>query len=93
MENEVMFNVLTFATIIAIFVSLMLETFKKLMEGMNKPVNASLLPAVAFIIGVAVGAIAYPFTDMELVLRLWAGGVAGWMASGLYDTVKKVARN
>lgn len=93
METLAMTSVLTFATLIAIFVTLALETFKKLMEGFNKPVHPSLLPAVAFLIGVAMGAIAYPFTDMELVLRLWAGGVAGWMASGLYDTVKKVAQN
>ncbi|SEQ11509.1 hypothetical protein SAMN04487883_10344 [Bacillus licheniformis] len=39
-------------------------------------------------IGLLIGAAAYPFTDLELVLRLWSGGLAGLTATGLFEIGK-----
>ncbi|MNC63461.1 hypothetical protein D3C75_1135830 [compost metagenome] len=36
-------------------------------------------------IGLFIGAVSYPFTDMALILRLWAGGLAGLSATGLFE--------
>lgn len=92
MENELMTEVLIFATLIGVIVSLAVETVKRTLEGAGRPVNPALIPLIAFIVGVAIGAAAYPFTEMDLILRLWAGGIAGWMASGLYDSVSKTMK-
>jgi hypothetical protein len=87
MENELMTQVLTFATIIAVIVSAMMETIKRAIS-----LKGNFIPAVAFAVGLLIGAVAYPFTEMELILRLWAGGIAGWMSSGIYETVKQTKK-
>lgn len=80
MENEVLNNVLTFASVLAVFVLALVQ----LVKGMiNVPKN--IVPAIGLVVGVLVGAVAYPFTDLELVLRLWAGGIAGLSATGLFE--------
>lgn len=75
--------VLLFATIIAPVVLALIEVVKKTVV-----VKVNLLPLIALVIGVLVGAAAYPFTDLDLVLRLWAGGFAGLSATGLFELVK-----
>lgn len=92
MENQLMTDVLLFATMIGVIVSVAVEMIKKTAEGVKHPIQPALIPLIAFIIGVIIGAIAYPFTPMDLVLRLWAGGIAGWMASGLYESVSKTMK-
>jgi hypothetical protein len=87
MTNEVMTQVLAFATVIAVIVGAMLEMIKR-----SVTFNKRFIPAVAFGVGLIIGAVAYPFTDMDLVLRLWAGGIAGWMSSGIYETVKQTKK-
>lgn len=86
MEN-LMTDVLLFATVIGVVVSAFMEMIKRATEIPNKYV-----PVVAFVVGLFVGAVAYPFTSMDLVLRLWAGGVSGFMASGIYETVKQTKK-
>ncbi|BAQ08829.1 predicted protein [Bacillus sp. OxB-1] len=41
------------------------------------------------IMGIFVGFAASPFTDLDVVLRLWAGGLAGLSATGLFELVDK----
>jgi hypothetical protein len=82
-------NVLAFATIIAAVISMCMEMIKKA-AGDKMP--SKWIPAVSFAVGLFIGAVAYPFTDMDLVLRLWSGGIAGWMASGIYETVKQTKK-
>lgn len=79
--------VLAFATVIAVIVSAFVEMLKRAI-----PINKNWIPVVSFVIGLVIGVVSYPFTDMDLVLRLWAGGIAGWMASGIYETVKKTTK-
>ncbi len=49
--------------------------------------NTKYAPIAAVLIGIALG-IFYVFGDIELAIRLWAGGLAGLAASGFYSNVK-----
>lgn len=80
MNNEVLTNVLAFASVLAIFVLALVQLVKK---TVNMPTN--IVPLVGLVIGMLVGAAAYPFTDLDLTLRLWAGGLAGLSATGLFE--------
>lgn len=80
MVNEVLTNTLAFATLISVFVLALVQLVK---TTINVPKN--LLPLIGLVIGVLVGAVAYPFTDLDLTLRLWAGGLAGLSATGLFE--------
>jgi len=77
-------EVLLFSTLIAPIILALVE----LVKGTVKfPKNY--VPLVALVIGLAVGFAAQPFTDLDMVLRLWAGGLAGLSATGLFELVKK----
>lgn len=80
MNNEVLTNVLAFASVLAVFVLALVQLVKK---TINMPTN--IVPLVGLVIGMLVGAAAYPFTDLDLTLRLWAGGLAGLSATGLFE--------
>lgn len=76
-------DVLIFATVLLPIVAALVELLKK-----TFPIRKNLIPAISVIVGLIIGAAAYPFTDMELVLRLWAGGFAGLAGTGLFELVK-----
>lgn len=80
MDNQNLIDVLAYASVLAVFVLALVQLVKK---SINVPNN--ILPLIGLIIGLLVGAAAYPFTDLELVLRLWAGGLAGLSATGLFE--------
>ncbi|WP_019911245.1 holin [Paenibacillus sp. HW567] len=80
MGNDALNNVLAFASVLAVFVMALVQLVKNSVK-----IPRNLVPAVGLIIGLFVGAVAYPFTDMNLVLRLWAGGLAGLSATGLFE--------
>ncbi|WP_340397812.1 holin [Paenibacillus sp. FSL E2-0202] len=84
MQNEVLNNVLTFATLISVFVLALVQLVKTVI---NVPKN--LLPFIGLVIGLVIGAVAYPFTDLDLTLRLWGGGLAGLSATGLFELAFK----
>lgn len=46
------------------------------------------LPYVGLAVGLTAGYAAFPFTELDLVMRLWAGLVAGLGATGFYEVVK-----
>ncbi|MCR9040874.1 holin [Bacillus sp. L381] len=73
-------EVLIFATVLAPILTALVQLVKKTIK---LPTN--IVPALSFVIGIGLGAIAYPFTDLDLVLRLWAGGFAGLAATGLFE--------
>lgn len=73
-------EVLLFATVLAPILTALVQLVKK---TVNMPTN--IVPAVSFVLGIVLGAGAYPFTDLDLVLRLWAGGFAGLAATGLFE--------
>lgn len=58
-------EVLIFATILAPILTALVQLVKKTVK---LPTN--IVPALSFVIGILLGAIAYPFTDLDLVLRL-----------------------
>ena len=68
-------TVLIFASVLSPIILALVELVKKTVK-----VPKNLIPLVSLLIGLLIGAAAYPFTDLELVLRLWSGGLAGLTA-------------
>nr|WP_110944975.1 holin [Paenibacillus phocaensis] len=77
-------NVMAFASVLAVFVLALVQLVK---TTINLPKN--IVPLIGVVIGILVGAAASPFTDLDLVLRLWAGGLAGLSATGLFELGNK----
>lgn len=73
-------EILIFATIIMPIATGVTEVVKRAVNIPKKYV-----PAASLVIGVAVGAVAIPLTDIDLIARLWGGGLAGLSATGLYE--------
>ncbi|MEK3768498.1 holin [Paenibacillus sp. FSL R5-0887] len=80
MDNENLTNVLAFASVIAVFVLAGVQFVKKTFNVQN-----NLLPVIGLVIGLLIGVVAYPFTDLSLRLRLWSGGLAGLSATGFFE--------
>lgn len=80
MQNEILTNVLAFASVLSVFVLALVQLVK---TTINLPKNW--IPFIGVLVGMLVGAAAYPFTELGLVLRLWAGGLAGLSATGLFE--------
>lgn len=57
-------QVLIFATVLLPIVAALVDLVKK---SINLPKN--LIPLISLVVGLFIGAIAYPFTDFELILR------------------------
>lgn len=76
--------VLFFATILVPIVTALVEVVKK---ATNIPVN--FVSVLAVIVGLIIGFAAEPFTDLDYVNRLWAGGLAGLASVGLFEVVKQ----
>lgn len=83
-------GVLIMATGIGVFVALVMQLIKTTyLAATNKELNKNWIPLIAVVVGMVMGLAVAPFTSMDWVLRLWAGAVSGFMASGIYETVKK----
>ncbi|MFC3749845.1 holin [Paenibacillus sp. GCM10012306] len=80
MENQNLSNVLAFASLLSVFVLTGVQLVKVTVK-----VPKNMVPLIGVIVGMLIGAAAYPFTDMELVLRLWAGALSGLSATGLFE--------
>lgn len=77
-------EILMLATIIMPIATGLSEAIKRAI-GINK----RYVPIASVVIGVALGALAVPFTDLDVASRLWAGGLAGLSATGLYELGKQ----
>lgn len=77
-------DVLLFASVIAPIIFALVELIKR---TVTFPKNY--VPLIALVIGLAVGFAAQPFTDLDLVLRLWSGALAGLSATGLFELFNK----
>lgn len=75
-----MTEVLAFATIILPIVTALTQMVK---TAVSIPKN--LVPFISLTIGILIGFLAAPLTDLELTLRLWGGGLAGLSSTGLYE--------
>lgn len=84
MENEQMLEVLIFATVLAPIILAVVQLLKK-----SFVIKNSLISLIALAVGLFIGFAASPFTDLDLVLRLWAGGLAGLSATGLFELIDK----
>lgn len=73
-------QILIFATVIAPVITAFFQLIKRVL-----PIRKNLIPLAALIIGLGIGALAIPFTDLELVYRLWAGAFGGLGAVGLFE--------
>ncbi|MEK3985106.1 holin [Paenibacillus sp. FSL K6-3166] len=82
--REILDDVMAFASILAVFVLALVQLVK---NSINIPRNA--VPIIGLLIGLLIGAAAYPFTELDIVLRLWAGGLAGLSATGLFELAFK----
>ncbi|MGF7049105.1 hypothetical protein J2T13_003613 [Paenibacillus sp. DS2015] len=80
MENQNLVDVLVFASVLAVFVLAGVELVKRMV---NVPKN--ILPLIGLVIGLIIGAAFYPFTELAIAERLWAGGLAGVSATGLFE--------
>lgn len=73
-------QVLIFATVLAPVITALVQLVKQ-----TGPIPKNIIPVVSLVIGLIVGAAASPFTDLDLVMRLWSGGFAGLAATGLFE--------
>lgn len=81
---EIFDNVLVFAGVIGAVVTVLVQLIK---NAINMP--KTIVPFVGIVIGLIIGSISYPFTDLDLTLRLWSGLFAGLAATGAYELVKQ----
>lgn len=72
------------ATIISPVVLALVELVKRTLA-----VPKRYLPVIAVLIGLIVGGLSFPFTELEIAMRLWAGGLAGLSATGLFELGKR----
>ncbi|MNR93700.1 Phage holin [compost metagenome] len=80
MDNVNLTAVLAFASVLAVFVLAGVQLVKTTVN-----IKKNLLPVIGLVIGLVIGALAAPFTDLDITLRLWAGGLAGLSATGLFE--------
>jgi len=76
--------IIVFATIIAplsaAFVELLKVTFK---------ISKNYIPLLSVVVGIVLAIVAYPFTDLDLINRIWSGALAGLSGTGMYELVAK----
>ncbi|WP_407270354.1 holin [Radiobacillus sp. PE A8.2] len=77
-------QVLSFASVLAPIVSALVQLVKKTVD-----VEKNYIPLISLMIGILLGSLAFPITSLGLGSRLWAGGVAGLAATGLFEMVKR----
>lgn len=72
--------ILLFSTVLAPIVLAFVQLVKN-----TGVVSKKILPLVAVVIGLLIGFASFPFSDLDLALRLWAGAIAGLAATGLFE--------
>lgn len=77
-----MTTVLIFATVLVPIVLGLVELIK---ISSSESLNKNFIPLIAFAAGIFIGFAGQPFTDLDLVLRLWAGALAGLASTGLFE--------
>ncbi len=72
--------VLAFASTLSVIILALVQLVKS-----TVPIPKNIVPVIGVVVGLLIGWAAAPFTDLELVLRLWSGGLAGLSATGLFE--------
>lgn len=78
-----MIEILTMATLIAPVTAGLVQAIK-----ITNVVNKKYLPLIAIVVGVGLGAAA-TFLGTDLLIRMWAGGISGLAATGLFELSKR----
>lgn len=78
-----MLDVLILATILLPIIVAVVELAKKAVN-----IKKNYVPLIAVILAVMIAAAAYPFTELNLVMRLWGGLLAGLASTGLFEITK-----
>ncbi len=76
-------QVLMFASVMTPLVTGLTEVAKRTFLIPKRFINI-----VSLMIGLIVGLMAFPLTDLDWTLRTWAGTMAGLAATGLYEVGK-----
>lgn len=71
---------LKFATVIAPVTLALVQMIK-----LTSKINKRIIPLIALAIGLVIGILSAPLSDLDLWLRMWSGGFAGLSAVGLYE--------
>lgn len=79
-DNQNLSDVLAFASVLSVFVMSVVQLIK---TTVNPPKRV--IPLIGVVIGLFIGWASFPFTDMDVPLRIWAGGLAGLSATGLFE--------
>lgn len=80
-----MVEILAMATIIAPITNGVIQAIKKATK-----INKEYLPLLAIVVGIGLGALAF-FLEADVFMRMWAGGVSGLAAVGLFEFIDKLA--
>lgn len=78
-----MLDVLILATILLPIIVAVVELAKKAVN-----IKKNYVPLIAVVLAVMIAGAAYPFTELNLVMRLWAGLLAGLASTGLFEITK-----
>ncbi|WP_372508852.1 holin [Pseudalkalibacillus decolorationis] len=73
-------QVLLFASLMAPIVTGVTEVVKRTFKVPKRYVSL-----VSLLMGIGIGLLAYPLTELEWVLRIWSGVISGLAATGLYE--------
>ncbi|TDQ39787.1 holin [Aureibacillus halotolerans] len=77
-------DILILSTTLVPIVTALVEILKRAFR-----VPKHMLPLLSVIVGLVLGGLAFPFMELELSLRLWAGGLAGLAGTGLFEVGNK----
>ena len=86
--ETILTELLLVASFIAIFVTALIEVFKKTFDRFPM----KYIPVIALFMGILIGYLAWVSFDIGVTLAyaLWGGGIAGLASVGLFEGVKKI---
>lgn len=79
-----MVDILILTSVLAPVIAGLVEVVKKTIT-----MKVNFIPVVALLIGLLIGFLAVPISELNTVMRLWAGGLAGLASVGLFEVVKQ----
>lgn len=79
-NNDALDHVLAFASLLAVFVMSVVQLVKITFRPPKR-----WIPLIGVGLGLLIGAAAYPFSTLDLAMRLWSGALAGLSATGLFE--------
>lgn len=84
LDQKLVEQVMLLASFLIPIITALIQVIKKSLNDIPK----KHLPALSVLLGIILGMLSFSFTDLETVLRIWAGAFAGLSAVGLFEIVK-----